>query len=555
MRILCLLLTLPGLAFGAPVARIAPVRAPAVNVGASGAALGQLQPALTLSAPQQGSALGQAGSSLVLPDAPSVIAKDAPKIIVPEKKKIIVPESGIIAAPKKKIIIAERELTEEEADVDNRPSAEALAELAKSLTSEAEPGERGDVDGQIAAALNAQFDGMSAADAQIAVEYFAPGPRAPQLSKVERAAHSLFRGLLPSFYRPIPVTARYDKSAHPETGHLWSAETGHIIELNPVRADSAGNVPSAFGLPGLAFVQQKIEQVIQFAHEYAHVVFDTVVRKAENHAPLASYSAMTEGFAVTLEQQLIDRAINNPGMLGLSVNDVADLVTIAKARRDWLNALDTHYSEGVLPWKKAYANGGTKGLLSFLSSLSAQRMIRIHRSDPVYQLASAEPDLLSAYLGGDSRHPARRGLEAFGRNARGEELDAGERDAAKAVIEAAGPEGRQRLFERTLLEDKRIAAPVKPAEKTAWYEKESKAPVSVEAVFALARLSPVGAAELAAFLTRTIQASDGARRLFGRPGPNEKLNAVVAGAESLPFDEAGRQSWSEALTNWLFGNS
>jgi len=55
-------------------------------------------------------------------------------------------------------------------------------------------------------------------------------------------------------------------------------------------------------LAGSTFVQEKIEQLLQFAHEYAHVVFDAVVHKTDNHSPISSYAAMTEGFAVTLEQ-------------------------------------------------------------------------------------------------------------------------------------------------------------------------------------------------------------------------------------------------------------
>jgi len=95
------------------------------------------------------------------------------------------------------------------------------------------------------------------------------------------------------FYRYLPVTARYDETANPQTGHLFSPDTGHIIELARDETDEQGRVPSSFGAPGAAFVQEKIEQLLQFAHEYAHVMFDEVVSKAANHSLLSSYAAMT----------------------------------------------------------------------------------------------------------------------------------------------------------------------------------------------------------------------------------------------------------------------
>ena len=90
-----------------------------------------------------------------------------------------------------------------------------------------------------------------------------------------------------------------------------------------------------------------------------------------------------------------------------------------------------------------------------------------------------------------------------------------------------------------MLAAKRIKEPKAAAATGNWWEKKAEPVASVEPVFALARLSP----------------SAGAARLFERPGPNEKLNAVIAGAESLPWDEAGRQAWNDGLTRWLIGTN
>jgi hypothetical protein len=230
-----------------------------------------------------------------------------------------------------------------------------------------------------------------------------------------------------------------------------------------------------------------------------------------------------------------------------------DLSAIARARSQWLDIVDNHYSEGILSWRKAFDQGGAAGLLDFLSSLSARRMTDIPRSDPAYQLALGEPRLLSGYLGRDESAPARRGLEAFAKAARGETLNELETKEASAAVALAGPDGWRRLFERTLFADKRLKDPKAEVAAVNWFDKKTEAPVSVEPVFALARLSPSAGAALAGFLADAISSRDGAARLFGRPGPNETLNAIVNGAETLPWDETSRRAWNDGLMRWLTG--
>ncbi len=292
---------------------------------------------------------------------------------------------------------------------------------------------------------------------------------------------------------------------------------------------------------------------MEFAHEYFHVLFDTAVRRKENHSPHSAYSALTEGFAVSGEQLLISRLIDLSPSLGLAPRDVMDLSNIARARSQWLDIEDNHYSEGMLSWRKAYDQGGASGMLDFLSSLSARRMTAVPRSDPAYQLALGEPKLLSGYLGRDESSPARRGLEAVAKAARGETLDELETKEASAAVAQAGPDGWRRLFERTLFADKRLKDPKAEVAAVNWFDKKTEAPVSVEPVFALARLSPAAGAALARFLADTLSSPGGGARLFGRPGPNETLNAIVNGAETLPWDETSRRAWDDGLMRWLTG--
>lgn len=484
-----------------------------------------------------------AASRVIIPGAPDGKAgatlsyRPAPALAV-KTPDIILPKSPVISAPATRIVPASRPLSAEEAAAEKLPSREELKKLADSL-GPAETVEAGDEETRRASALDSAFDGNLAAEAadwDEAAPQFARGPLAPSLPRVETAARSLMARLLPRLYRRVPVTTVYDRGENPATGHTWTPERGHRIEVAPVGADSRGEVASAFGLPGSTRVQQKIERLMEYVHEYAHVLFDAAVRREENHPPRSAYSAMTEGFAVGVERLLIERLLDRVPALGLTPRDARDLSALSSARRRWLAARDTHYSEGELPWRRAFENGGETGLLAFLASLSARRMISISRADPAYQLALGDPKLLSAYLGPDGSSAERRGLEAFAKAARGEALGGEEKREAERVIEQAGAEGRRRLFGRTLLSDKAVKEP-RPA-----------APA-----FALARLSRSAAAELARYLTEIIRSPGGAARLFGRPGPNETLSAVVAGADALPWDEADRRTWMDALTNWLIG--
>jgi hypothetical protein len=544
------------MASGAPVARVAPARSPGVSAVAPVASSLRFDAPSLLGGPSI--SLNASDSALVVPDEHGIIAPEEKKIIAPKRKEIIVPErKKIITDPEPMIIEAERELTEEEAHPDKMPSKAELDRLAKSLTGEDDDSAPNAAAGAETKgrAMSAAFDGaapISAEDAAVVRGYFQDGrPHAPKLDRVHAAALRMFRGLLPSFYRRVPMTARYDEGPNPSTGHLWSVETGHVIELAPAIADTQGNVSSEFAIPGLVRVQQKVEQLLQFVHEYAHVIFDAEVKKAENHAPLSAFSAMTEGFAVTLEQEAIERAVADPATLGLSPRDVADFLAIQRGRRDWLAAMDTHYSEGIAPWRKAFERDGVAGVAKLLASLSSHRMVTTMRSDPAYQLAVEEPELIVAYLGKDRGAEHRAGLEAFKKAAEGEDLDEEARKAAAAAIEKAGPDGRRRVFERALLESKKVSDPRQSDERARWWESSEAPSFDVRAPFALARLSRKAAKELSIFLTETMRSGRG-DDLFGSRGHNEKLNAIVSQAESLPFAEADRETWTEALTKWLF---
>ncbi|MDE2141349.1 MAG: hypothetical protein KGJ84_02910 [Elusimicrobia bacterium] len=487
--------------------------------------------------------------------SPLLLTPTVPALLVPPAPVLIIPAAPVLVAPAPVIVTAARPLTEAEAAPEKLPSRADLKTLAESLAPSRDATEEGDSPERRAGSLGSAFDGALSPEAAAWDEVgdrFARGPLTPGLPVVETAARSLIARLLPSLYRRVPVTAVYDRSERPVTGHTWTAETGHVVEISPVSADARGEVPNAFGGPSAARVQQKIEHLMEFAHEYFHVLFDSAVRRTENHAPHSVYSAMTEGFAVGGEQLLAERLLDLVPTLGLGPRDASDLAAVARERRAWLDTEDNHYSEGIIAWRKAYAEGGVPGMISFLSSLSAKRMAGTPRSDAAYQLALGDPALLGAYMGRED-NPTRRGLDAFSKAARGEKLNEEETREASAAVERAGPEGWRRLFDRTLLADKRLKEPQAAVEGANWWDKKAEALPSVEPVFALARLSPAAGAVLSRYLAATIADRGGAVRLFERPGPNDKTNAIIAGAESLPWAEADHKAWNDGLMRWLIG--
>jgi hypothetical protein len=503
---------------------------------------------------------------IIMPGAPFgqtaapglIIAPAAPALTISAPPSLIIPTAPVLQAPAPSIIIAARPLTEAEASPEKMPSQGELKKLAESLAPTRGAEDAGASAAGQARALDSAFDGKLAPEAaswsDISAQ-FARGPLAPGLPVVETAARSLIARLLPSFYRRVPTASAYDRGENPATGHTWTPEKGHLIEIAPVRPNSRGEVPSAFGAPGQTFVQQKIEHLMEYAHEYFHVLFDSAVRRKENHPMHSVYAAMTEGFAVSGEQLLAERLLEMAPGLSLGPRDAMDLAAISASRRRWLDIEDNHYSEGIVSWRKAYEEGGAQGVLTFLASLSARRMIAVPRSDSAYQLVLGDPKLLSAYLGHDQTSAARRGLEAFAKSARGEKLTDEESREASVAVDQASADGWRRLFERTLLSDKRIKEPKAAVEAANWWDKKAEPMASVEPVFALARLSPSAAAAIAHHLADVISSPGGAARLFERPGPNEKLTAIIAGAESLPWDEVDRKIWNDGLTRWLIGTN
>jgi hypothetical protein len=307
-------------------------------------------------------------------------------------------------------------------------------------------------------------------------------------------------------------------------------------------------VPSAFGSRGRARLQAKIEQLVTFVHEFAHALFDHAVRSPGERAAYTAYDAMTEGFAVTLEQAMVERLLAAPAEAGLSERDVRDLTRLAQARRAWLAQEDTHYAEGVLALGRLHQEEGDEGLAAFIGALRAERLTALPRTSPAYQLALGRPGLLKALLTAGPQDPARAGLEAFELIAQGRAVSAEQRRLAAAAIADAGPEGWRRVFARSLARVDRFDTPDGPV----WLIPHwLRAADSAQPAFALAQLDDKAARELAAFLGEKAGQPEGFQRLFEKPGPTQALLTLCSRVESLPWQAAAKAAWDAALTRWL----
>lgn len=476
-----------------------------------------------------------------------------PSLILPERRALIVPEAPRLLPPEPLLTPAARAMTAEEARPRGPLAAEELRALADSLaggapagpTAPAAGGERAPEHGRTAGA--SAFDGAPLRDAELesALAYLA-GPAEPaSLAQSAAAARAVYGRLLPRLDRRVPIAVVQDEIG--ENAHSWKKDRGHRIHVAAERADARGEVASAAGMG--ARVQQKIARLVALVHERAHAVFDDLLPDGPRERPAGSvYMAMTEGFALTVERLVIDGLLGEPERWRLSPRDSSDLLAIARGRRDYLLLHDTHYAEGDRIWRAVLEGGGQPGARDFAARLSSARMAELPRSDPAYQLALGDPELLSSYLGADPSARLRRGLEAYARAARGEELAPGEAAAAAEAIERAGPEGRQGLFERSLMLDRAIEGP-SPGRGERWWRDDAGA-AQVAAAFALARLSPAGAAELAAFLARHAAAAP--ERLLGA-GALERNARLIEAAERLPWTGEERSAWLEALSRWLRG--
>jgi len=414
----------------------------------------------------------------------------------------------------------------------------------------------------LTARLPAGADGPSAAsalagafDGSVSLKGFGVGADealAPGLPELEAKTRALFRRYLPRLYRDLPVRYEYAESKFGGGGgHDFAPESGHLIALIPGAADARGDVPSAVGEAPRIRVQSKIEQLFTSVHEYAHAVFDDATDRTVGERPAeTAYDAMTEGFAVTVEQVVLEGMLRDAAALGLTPRDAADVRAILAKRRAWLQEQDsTAYAEGVPVWGKAWTAGGEDALLALLGALKAERLMAVRRADALYQLSLAGPETARAYLGDGRPAALRAGFDAAARASVGLPLSPADRAAASAALDAAGPDGWERLIRSSLLRERDFGDPGEPQWIVPAFLRRA-----ADLTAPLLRLAGAcaGLAErVAASLSGAAARPDGLTRVFEEPGPSERLLTIVSGAESLPWAADAKKAWDAAVRRWI----
>ncbi|MFI5349644.1 MAG: hypothetical protein ACHQ2Z_08880 [Elusimicrobiota bacterium] len=387
------------------------------------------------------------------------------------------------------------------------------------------------------AALTAAFDGAAA----------------PSLNALEEETRALYSRYLPLLYRPLPVRYTYETSKlGGGGGHDFAPEKGHTIAVIPGEVDERGEVESAVGDRRKIRVQPKIEQLFASIHEFAHAVFDDAVGRNVGDRPVeTAYDALTEGFAVKVEQLILSGMLRDADELGLSPRDAEDIRGILEIRREWLAQEDSSYAEGLPIWDQAYANGGEAGMLALLTALRAKPLMETLRSDARFQLSLGTPETARALLGSGGSAELRAGFEAAALAVAGRPMDPGQRAAAAAAIDAAGPAGWDWLIRRALSRQSNFSTPdgemwIVPA--FIRHGEDLAAPL-----FRLTALSRGLAMRTASFLAGASTRADGAGRIFEEKGTVARFAAVVAGAETLPWTPEQKKAWYAAIQRWISG--
>ncbi|MFI5361978.1 MAG: hypothetical protein ACHQ49_08425, partial [Elusimicrobiota bacterium] len=352
-------------------------------------------------------------------------------------------------------------------------------------------------------------------------------------------------------YRPLPVRFTYETSKlGGGGGHDFDPERGHTIAVIPGETDARGDVRSAVGDRRHIRVQAKIEQLFTAVHEFAHAVFDDAVGRNIAQRPVeTAYDALTEGFAVKVEQLVLTGMLRDADALGLSPRDAADIRGIVELRQEWLTEEDSPYAEGAPIWEKAHAAGGEDAMLELLTSLTARRLMAVQRSDAVYQLSLAGPDAARAVLGEGGSAELRAGFESAAQAAAGRPLVPERQASAAAAIDAAGPAGWDWLIRRALSRESSFFSDDGPKWIVPVFIRHSD-DLAVP-LFRLAALSRGLAERTAHFLAAAAERPDGAQRIFEERGSVARFAAIVAGAETLPWTPGAKKAWYAAIKRWI----
>ena len=261
----------------------------------------------------------------------------------------------------------------------------------------------------------------------------------------------LYERFFPEFYRALPVRLSFRAGAN--SGGLYRVSTDGPVEIEleghhlPVPGREEPRILTPFG--GTPRMAGHLVRLVTAFHEYAHALFyERTGSKPDSRNGYTALDAVSEGFAVTLELLMIDKALAAREELDLSDADVQDLRTWKRGRFAILRRRD-HYTEGTLRfWHGIFKKGGEAAVLSTLDSLSPERLQSVPVGHPAFFLAGGETRLAGTF---SRDSPLWEGWLALGKHlADGSPLEDASRDAALSAFGLVRPAALTRFFEASL---------------------------------------------------------------------------------------------------------
>jgi len=247
------------------------------------------------------------------------------------------------------------------------------------------------------------FDGSAARPPLTTVEA-APEVRR-SLERTMADVRGLYARFFPGLDPGLPVSLRFE--AHERTDANLVRDDGHgTIRLRGPVPPGGASDRALGGSPFKAgpVMSGRIMRLVTVFHEYGHVIFyHRTGARPDDTRGFTAFDAVNEGFAVTLELLMIDKAVAAREELGLSEREAAELREWKRERLAMLRGRN-HYTEGTLRvWHKLYRSGGQAALQSAADSLAPERLQGVPLDHPVFVLAGGEPSLLEAFTHGDER--------------------------------------------------------------------------------------------------------------------------------------------------------
>lgn len=241
---------------------------------------------------------------------------------------------------------------------------------------------------------------------------------AKYLATLYHRVKNIYAGAFPQIYNEPDIESLIITEPNERTPGAWRSSLGEIVRdangsYSHIRKSieiTSGTVIRKGGVeefkeetnrfPQKPTVKRKVGDSITMAHELTHAIYEKftgsgVLTTLGNFGSV-NY-AIDEGFAVMMELLFIDVLKANPGLMDLSVQDIADLESEKRNRLFSLKKGKNAYTEGTFRiLHKVYSeaagkggkrdmNAGLAAIRQFVTALNPDRILHISRMNKEYR--------------------------------------------------------------------------------------------------------------------------------------------------------------------------